>query len=499
MGISRNTVYKYLEMDPMEVAEWMAATKVRSKKLDPYRDKILNWLKENPDMSSAQVEDWLKEHYGKGMQIVGEATVRRFVKELREQYHIPKVTIPRSYEAIPDPPMGKQIQVDFGEIKVKDMNNQERHLRFISFVLSNSRYKYVEWLDRPFTTRDVLRCHENAFQMFGGMPEEIVYDQDCLISRDENAGDLILTVEFQGYVKERGFRIHLCRKSDPESKGRIENVVGYVKKNFAKHRVFTNLEKWNEQCLRWLERTGNNNVHNTTKKRPVEVFALEKPHLRPISSTINFSSVDTASITRSVRKDNTVRFLSNRYSVPLGTYKHRRDNTVYLEIKNDQLRIRQSPDGQVLASHKIDNHKGQLIQDRQHTRDRAKGISTYMETISKRFNNAEIALEYLEKVRSNYPRYIRDQLQVISKAINKNDQIANQALEYCLSQKLYSANDFFDIVDYLIREGGIMHESSESQDQIKPANPIDEAVLRAKPEVRKMDVYMNVLKGGAVG
>lgn len=68
-----------------------------------------------------------------------------------------------------------------------------------------------------------------------------------------------------------------------------------------------------------------------------------------------------------------------------------------------------------------------------------------------------------------------------------------------LSQKLYSANDFFDIVDYLIREGGIMHESSESQDQIKPANPIDEAVLRAKPEVRKMDVYMNVLKGGAVG
>jgi transposase len=42
-------------------------------------------------------------------------------------------------------------------------------------VLSHSRFKYVEWLDRPFTTRDVLRCHENAFHVFGGMPEEIVY------------------------------------------------------------------------------------------------------------------------------------------------------------------------------------------------------------------------------------------------------------------------------------------------------------------------------------
>jgi transposase len=457
MGVSRNTVYKYLEMNPMEVSEWMAATKVRSKKLDPFRDIILVWLKEHPDLSSAQVEDWLKERYGKELGKIGEATIRRFVRGIREQYHIPKVTVKRSYQAIPDPPMGKQIQVDFGEIKVRDTNNQEKRLWFISFVLSHSRFKYVEWLDRPFITRDVLRCHEHAFRMFGGITEEIVYDQDRLISKDENAGDLILTVEFQSYVKDRGFRVPLCRKNDPESKGRIENVVGYVKKNFAKNRVFTNLEKWNEQCLKWLERTGNHNVHNTTKKRPVEVYTLEKQHLRPISSTINYSNVDNNSITRSIRKDNTVRYKSNRYSVPLGTYKHGRENTVYLEVTNDQLIISQSPNGLVLASHKVDDRKGQLIQDRQHTRDRTKGIHTYMETISKRFNKAEKALGFLEKVRENYPRYIRDQLQVISKAINKNEYMANEALEYCISEKLYSVNDLYDIVNFLIRENDPSH------------------------------------------
>ncbi|WP_158661022.1 helix-turn-helix domain-containing protein, partial [Bacillus kwashiorkori] len=101
VGLSRNTIYKYLEMNPMEVADWMAATKVRNKKLDPYQDIILNWLREYPDMSSAQVEDWLKERFGKEKIQVGEATVRRFVRDLREKYHIPKVTTPRVYEAIP--------------------------------------------------------------------------------------------------------------------------------------------------------------------------------------------------------------------------------------------------------------------------------------------------------------------------------------------------------------------------------------------------------------
>lgn len=102
----------------------MAASKVRSKKLDPYQDIILNWLKEYPDMSLAQMEDWLKERFGREKIQVGEATVRRFVRDLREKYHIPKVTSPRVYEAIPDPPMGKQLQVDFGEYKAKDQNDQ---------------------------------------------------------------------------------------------------------------------------------------------------------------------------------------------------------------------------------------------------------------------------------------------------------------------------------------------------------------------------------------
>jgi len=80
---------------------------------------------------------------------------------------------------------------------------------------------------------------------YDGMPVEIVYDQDHLILVSENHGNLVFTYEFAAYRQQRDFKVRMCRKSDPESKGRIENVVGYVKKNFAKHRVYYNLDKLN--------------------------------------------------------------------------------------------------------------------------------------------------------------------------------------------------------------------------------------------------------------
>ncbi|MCT1905574.1 DDE-type integrase/transposase/recombinase, partial [Oceanobacillus sojae] len=95
---------------------------------------------------------------------------------------------------------------------------KEKKLYFISFVLSHSRYKYVAWLSRPFTTKDMIQAHEDAFQYFGGIPYELAYDQDSLIVVSENEGDLILTSEFQAYREERKLKLFVCRKADPESK-----------------------------------------------------------------------------------------------------------------------------------------------------------------------------------------------------------------------------------------------------------------------------------------
>lgn len=491
LKVSRTTVYKYLDMTPEEAFEWVNSLSSRRKKLDPYKEWFLAWLQEYPHLSAAQMQDWLLERFPDF--IVGESTMRMYVNQLREEYQIEKTTKQRQYEAVEEQPLGKQMQVDWGESRQKTSQNKEVKLYCICFVLSNSRYKYVEWQDRPFTTRDTIRSHENAFQYYGGMPEEIVYDQDHLITVSENAGDIILTGEFQVYKRQRGFRIYLCRKADPESKGKIENVVKYVKGNFADSRIFTNIDNWNERCLEWLKRTGNNKVHNGTKKRPAEVFLLEKSHLKPVSHLLSNESNTASSISRTVNKDNTIIYKSNRYSVPIGTYRPKGLNTVAVEIYIDesavqQLVIKRSQDGEILAKHRVDLGKGKLIKNRNHGRDRSKGIQAYKETIIRQFKNTEIATTYIDDMMALYPRYKRDQLDILQKATIEYASFIDAALQKCVEERLLSANDFNDVAKYL----------SKTQNEEQPINNAKASRLKSrniKVEKRSINAYTKILGG----
>ncbi|MGH2016802.1 hypothetical protein [Aerococcus urinaeequi] len=105
----------------------------------------------------------------------------------------------------------------------------------------------MKWWDRPFTTQDTIRYHENAFHHFSGIATEMICDLDSLIAVSENVGNLLLTQVFQDYQQHLVFDIYLYRGSNPKTIGKIERVVGYVKSNFAKNRVYDGLDDWNEK------------------------------------------------------------------------------------------------------------------------------------------------------------------------------------------------------------------------------------------------------------
>lgn len=495
LDISRNTVYQYKDLEPDEYDQILVNMQTRQKKLDHKENEILSWLKEFPDLSGAQAFDWLVERYPHIN--VCESTVRNYVFALRKEYDIPKSIYERDHEAIEDPPPGYQLQVDFGETKLKNSQGNLVKLWFIAFVLSHSRQKYVQWLDRPFTTADVIEMQENAFAFYGGRTKEIVYDQDHLILTSENNGDLILTHEFARYTQKRGFRIYMCRKQDPQSKGRIENVVGFVKKNFAKHRSFFNLEKLNEDCLAWLKRTGNGKMHNTTKKIPAEMFVLEKPHLLPVFEKINITFKN--SITRVVRKDNTVWFKGNRYSVPLGTFNGLEKEVGIQVIENNILLIYDLETNQELAKHIINCGKGKLVKNSNHSRDRSKGIEKYIETVAELFSCPAHARDWLEIIRKEKPRYIRDQLQAIQKNIaNIDASVAKNALNYCLKHKLFGASDFSDAVEHftILQTKKVFPAAHPTE--VKPLDEVDRSRLKTKPAVRDFEVYKELLERGAI-
>ena len=231
------TVKKYLEMSEDDYQDFLELQSTRHKILVSYEDFVKARLEACEDASAAQVHDWLKEQF-KDFIDVNAKTVFNFVLYVRNKYGIPKPFNTRDYTQTDELPYGKQAQVDFGEYNMTTDEGKRKKIYFLCMVLSRSRYKFVWFSEKPFTTLTAIAEHDKAFQYMEGIVFEIVYDQDTLLLVDENKGDVILTEAFRKYADYRGFKLHFCRKSDPESKGKIENVVKYVKYNFLRGRTF---------------------------------------------------------------------------------------------------------------------------------------------------------------------------------------------------------------------------------------------------------------------
>ena len=107
-------------------------------------------------------------------------------------------------------------------------------------------------------------AHHLAFEYFKGMPRRVIYDQDKVLLRSENLGDLLMTKGFRRFTQECSFEVIFCKKADPQSKGKVENVVKYVKYNFLKGRTYRSIEALNEEVIGWLDRTGNGQKHAAT-------------------------------------------------------------------------------------------------------------------------------------------------------------------------------------------------------------------------------------------
>jgi len=484
LNLNRKTVSKYWNVEPDQFGRLVEQSSMRPRKLDRYESIIVAWLKENPDMSAAQVEDWIKERYRDTA--IKERTVRSYVAYLRKKHNIPKVAEARQYQAVEDPPMGHQMQLDLGEVKVRAAGGGKKKLYAVGAVLSHSRYKYAEWSDRPLTTSDLVSILANCFEFYGGVPREIVIDQDKLMVVSENYGDIVFTKQFEQFRRRMGFRVYLCRAGDPPSKGRIEAVVKYLKHGFAAHRTFKDLESWNQRCFDWLGRTANCKPHGTTKEVPAEVFALEKQYLRPVPA---LWEIATFSVTRMVRKDNTVMYKSNRYSVPIDTY--RPGLEVQVEEEDNKLIIRDLETKAVIAEHVLSSGKGKLIQNRNHLRDYQSGVAELCERVQTALNYVPGIEQFLAVIKEEKGRYIRDQYKLILQLQEKHSQdTILRAFSFCHQNELYSATSLRDAVEYFAKNEDVAFANTSLTAHTLPEH------LRIKANVRDIHVYSSLVQGG---
>jgi transposase len=234
-------------------------------------------------------------------------TVKRFVAPLRDLIRHAEPCQTRF-----ETPPGQQSQVDWGEAKV--------HFRDLPFgvhlfvlTLGYSRRAFYRACPNEQLAQ-FLDAHELAFEHFGGVTEEILYDRPRTVCTRDADGKRVWNATFKAFADHWGFEPRVCRAYRPQTKGKVESGVKYVKRNFLPGRHFIDIADFQAQLDDWNASIADVRVHGTTHERPVDRFATERSALRPITGHGRFRL--QRRLARIVAEDYLVSFETNRYSVP---------------------------------------------------------------------------------------------------------------------------------------------------------------------------------------
>lgn len=239
--------------------------------------------------------------------------VQRFVRRLTHTRPLPF----RRMECAP----GVEGQVDFGSgAPILLVDGKRRRPHVFRIVLSHSRKAYSEVVERQ-TTEAFLGCLENAFQHFGGVPQTLVIDNLKAAVTQADWFDPELHPQIQAFAAHYGVVILPTKPYTPRHKGKIENGVGYVKKNALKGRTFAGLEEQNRHLREWEAAVADTRIHGTTRQQVAKVFQeVERPALQPLPAE-RFPCFHEAS--RVVHRDGHVEVDKAYYSVPPEYLGHR--------------------------------------------------------------------------------------------------------------------------------------------------------------------------------
>jgi transposase len=340
-GFDRKTIRKYLKIKTLPGPQKRPG---RKSKLDPFKPYILEKLKEGP-YTAARLYREIKEMGFDG----GKTIVKDFIQKVRPKQVVPAVL---RYETKP----GIQAQVDWGEVGKVEVDGKIKKLFFFSMILGYSRMRYVEFT-LSTDTSTLIQCHLNAFQYFSGCTQEILYDnmKQVVIKRALKSSDSEWNSLFEDFFKHYGFIPRLCRPYRPQTKGKIENTIGYVKRDFFLGGEFSSLGNLNSQALEWLIRV-NSSVHGTTHEVPLERFKEENLILLDQVPPYKVVKIET----RKVSRDCYVSYLGNKYSVP---YKFA-GRTAELHVSDGKFQI--YIDNENIYEHEIFPGNCRVIRKKEH-------------------------------------------------------------------------------------------------------------------------------------
>ncbi len=333
MDIARNTVRKHLR----SIYEADRAKSAKPSKLDGYRD----FIDKQVEGGNYNCENILLQIQRIGY--TGKISILKdYVRPQRPAKRMPAVM---RFETAP----GQQAQMDWGIVYCIDDRGMTRKLPALVIVLGNSRAMYAEFTSRC-DEDSLTRCMVNSFEYFGGVPREVLTDRMKTVLTAYGDKGPVWHRRFEDFAAVMGFIPKVCRARRPQTKGKVERGVRFLKESFLPGRCFTNLEELNGQVRHWCD-TQNNRIHGSTGEVPFR--KLEQENLLPLPSAEVRSAYRWQ--TRKVSKDGFISYEGVFYGVPW-QYSGKEVN---VRIAGACLEIWCS--GTLAASHRKESVSGKIV------------------------------------------------------------------------------------------------------------------------------------------
>jgi len=343
-----------LNLDPKTVEKWVDQPRYeprksskRASKLDPFKGQIVAMLERHPYTGQQLLQRIHQQGYAGGYSILKE-----FVRQVRPVHKPAFLSL--EFAA------GECAQADWGQFGSIQVGSTRRRLSFFVMVLCYSRLMYLEFT-LVETMEQFLTCHRHALESFNGSPRKVMIDNLKVgVVRHPLGQPAQFNPRYLDFAAHYGFEPVACNPAKGNEKGRVENGVGYVKKNFLSGLEILSFEPINPAGRQWLEATANVRIHRETNRKPIELYAQEKSLLRPLPvMPYDCAVIQPVSANRCCR----ISFQANRYSVP-HLYASQK-----LTLKIDPERLCIFHHEKLIATHARSYDRQQKITDPDHQKE----------------------------------------------------------------------------------------------------------------------------------
>ena len=269
----------------------------RASKLDEFDPEIRKLLEKYPDITGLRIYEELKEAgYSGGISIL-----RDRLKKLRPPKREPVIR----FETGP----GRQGQMDWSPYTIPFIRTGKSQVQCFSYILGFSRRQYIDFTEhRDFYT--LIRRHRDAFQYYGGVPKECLYDSEKTVVLRWECGKPVFNPAFTAFITHYQCK-PIAVRGRAETKGKIEAPFKYVEGNLLNGRDFQDMEDLRATAQWWLKEKSDLHIHDTTRHAPLELFAQE------ILQPLPLHPYDTSEVAlRVCNSDGFIEFETNHYSVP---------------------------------------------------------------------------------------------------------------------------------------------------------------------------------------